>query len=106
MKIIFATNNKIGSVLIRLTTHCEWSHCACCFGDVAIEARFGGVAKTTPDEVKSRGRYSEIEVKLKDEKATYEFALNQVGKKYDYRGLAAFWFNRNLEGPENGIALS
>ena len=97
MQIIFTTNNMPLSVLIRTITSCKWHHVGVIVGGFVIEARFDGVTKTPIDEFKSRGKYSIENHPLADEQKANDFALMQVGKKYDIAGLVSFPFRKDWQ---------
>lgn len=99
MKILFFRDDLPVSRLIQYANSCKWQHVAAVFGDTVIEARFAGVSVTTIDEIKSRGEYHIIDVRLPDEPTAYNFALKQVGKKYDFSALLGFKAMLNLENP-------
>ena len=100
MRIIFATDNDPLSVAIRTATACPWHHVGAVFDDYVIEARFAGVLYTHIDEVKARGEYYIIDYPLDDEDEAKRFALDQVGKEYDFIGLVGFQFRLGLQDPD------
>ena len=93
MQIIFATDGEPLSKVIRAVTNCPWHHVGAIFNDeYVIEARFTGVIKTPLSEFKARGKYTIVDYPVKDEGAALDFALDQLGKKYDMAGLISFPF--------------
>lgn len=105
MKVIFSSNNKPFSLVIKLVTASMWHHCGVIFDnnpDVVYEARlFGGVQINTTADFKSRGKYQTIDIPLLDENSAKDYAISQLGKKYDLMGILALLINRSkLQNPD------
>lgn len=100
MKIAFATDSEPLSKLIRTVTSCQWHHVGVVFNDeYVIEARFIGVVKTPLADFKARGKYEIIDYEVPDEGVALDFALNQLGKQYDFAGLISFPFRVKWQDP-------
>ena len=90
MKIIFTHGTDAASKAIQAATSCKYQHVGALFGDFVVEARFKGVVKSTLADFKNRGDFEIHDYPLFDEGRALEFALNQVGKDYDFIGLSSF----------------
>lgn len=103
MKVIFARNNSIASILIRLVTWSRWHHCGALTddGQHIIEATlFNGVVKTPiRDFLKRYKKTSLVEINCND-KFAQEFLNKQVGKCYDIKSVLAILF-RVKQKPDN-----
>lgn len=105
MKLLIASGNSISSILIKMFTFSKWSHTAVMFDHLTvIDVTYRtGVRRITYEEFKSE--YSdiyEVDVFLPNEAAALSFALNQLGKKYDYTAILGILFrNRRWESDEN-----
>jgi len=99
MQLIFCTDNKPLSKIIRTLTSCKWHHVGVVFDGYVIESRFMGVVKTPIDNFKLRGAYTIVDCPVKDEDKALEFALCQIGKKYDIAGLLSFPFRTQWQDP-------
>lgn len=96
MKIVFCTNQNIGSIFTRWWTWSEYSHCGLVFDGKVIEATFWHGVTITP-LAEFMGRYKKIlfcEVPNTDEVKAGEWALKQVGKPYDYKAVFALFIKR------------
>lgn len=99
MKIIFVTDEDPLSVAIRTATACPWHHVGVVFGEYVFEARFPGVLRVKLDDVKARGKYFIVDYPLADEACAKRFAMDQVGKDYDFIGLVGFQFRIGAQDP-------
>lgn len=101
MKILVASSNSIGSILIKLFTFSSWSHTAVMFDEhTVIDSIFKcGVRRITLSEFKHEyPKVYEIDVDIPDEYASKDFALRQLGKKYDFTAILGIIFrNRKWE---------
>lgn len=99
MKLLFCTSNLPGAVLIRAVTWSSWSHVAVIVdeeSDVAIEAVWPRVRKTTVTEIKRKhSKWKIVEVPVDDEISVLDFLESQVGKKYDWTALFGILFHRD-----------
>lgn len=92
MQVVFFSFNNISGTFSRWSTKCDWSHVDMQFRDgTLIGATRHGVEKMKINDRISGKRpvraYRVDEIELPDEQAAYEFALAQVGKKYDWTAL-------------------
>ncbi len=105
MKLLIASGNSISSILIKMFTFSKWSHTAVMFDHLTvIDVTYRtGVRRITYEEFKSEyPDVYEIEVFLPREEAALTFALDQLGKKYDYTAILGILFrNRRWESDEN-----
>lgn len=110
MKIIFARNRSVASLIIRLVTWSRWHHCAVIMPDglTVIESRGGlwgdtGVIETPIKEFKSR--YSTIEIAEIDcvDDQGYDFLRSQLGKKYDFLAIFGILFRTGWDNHNRWI---
>ena len=102
MEIIFTTDNRIMSRLIRFFTACRWHHCGATFGDgIIYEARGShGVVASSVTEFKSRGEWASITIPTRDRESAKRFASKQLGKGYDWRGVFSFFLRNQKQSDE------
>tara|TARA_R110001606_G_scaffold385158_1_gene548504 strand:+ start:4870 stop:5298 length:429 start_codon:yes stop_codon:yes gene_type:complete len=103
MKVIFARNNSIASILIRLITWSRWHHCGVLTADskYIIEATaLKGVIKTPINEFMARYKKTDTVEIVCDDKEARVFLYNQVGKCYDFKSVVAIFF-RIKKKPDN-----
>ena len=99
MRVIFCRSNTIGGFLLRLFTMSKWNHVALEYNGRVIDANTG-VGVTECGIVEFNGRYSKTEtVKITsvNDNLSWKFAMNQVGKPYDWKAIFAFPFRKNWE---------
>lgn len=99
MKIIFSQTDGVASKAIQLATGCKYQHAAVIFDDIIIEARFTGVVQSAIEEFKSRGDFEVFDYPLVDEEKALAFALEQLGKDYDFVGITTFPFRTKWQDP-------
>lgn len=103
MIIIFAKNNGIPSLLIRLVTWSRWHHCGALTkdGKYVIEATaLHGVVKTPiNDFLKRYTKTSMVEIVCNKEQAE-RFLNDQIGKRYDFKSVIAILV-RAKKKPDN-----
>ena len=97
--IIFTRSNKIGSLIIRLFTWSDWSHCAVIDGDNVVESVMpDGVRVSSLSVLKASSSTWEIKTyPVKDSKVFVSYAKSQLGKKYDYLGAIGIAFRIKSE---------
>jgi len=102
LTILFCENNKPTSVLIKLFTLSNWSHCAILDGDFVIDSTLSTGVRRVPFRKwkKNYKSYEAVEVPCVDRKKAIEFARRQVGKKYDPLGILSLVLKRRGEHPE------
>lgn len=105
MKILVASGNAFSSLLIKLFTFSKWTHTAVMFDNLTvIDVTYKtGVRRITLEEFKQEYRdVFEIDIILPNEKEALQFALDQLGKSYDYTAMLGILFrNRRWESVEN-----
>ncbi|WP_342617224.1 hypothetical protein [Rhodoferax sp. GW822-FHT02A01] len=92
LTIAYCRRFDFASEVIRFFTGgALWSHCGVVVGDVVVEALTRGVV-TTPINDWKYPAFAFVQVECPDPEAAEQFALDQVGKKYDWLGcLGAPW---------------
>ena len=102
MKIVFATNNKIGSLFIRWFTWSRYSHVALVWGSNVIEATLAHGVRVFPFRsfVKKYKSVLLCNVKGVDEKKAVAFTLNQLNKPYDIKAIFGFVLRRKWTDAE------
>lgn len=105
MKLLIASGTSFSSLLIKLFTFSKWSHTAVMFdADTVIDVTYRtGVRCISYTEFKSEyPDVYEVDVALPHEDKALEFALDQLGKRYDYTAILGILFrNRKWESDEN-----
>lgn len=96
-----ASPNVLGALARRASKGARWNHCGVVVGDKVIEARvwFGVVATPLHEWV---ARYPEHEVKgieCPRPDLGEQFALDQLGKGYDYLGASGVPFRSHWQDP-------
>lgn len=98
IKILFSTNDKIGSKLIRAGTWSKYSHCDILteHGSVVGAVPFKGVIEYDPAE-RTTGKH---EIKVVEGVSYHEVLSNvysQMGKSYDWLGVIGVPFHRDWQ---------
>lgn len=98
--VVFASNNKPASLLIKLFTLSHWSHVAILDdeGYIFDSTLLSGVRRIHFDEWKTH--YKELDFTIfpvKDRKKAFEWLSAQVGKGYDALGIFSFILRKNYE---------
>ncbi len=109
--LVVDSRHNIGSWIIKLFTFSKWNHCGVLFDEedkdlddcVVIDSTLAtGVRSMTYKDFKKV--YSRIEVidsGAPDDNAGRRFAIEQIGKKYDWTALAGLVFQkRKWEDPD------
>lgn len=102
MLAVFTDSKGPFAELIKWKERGEWSHVAVCFApNRAIEATFlDGVRDRRFDSLLAdRPDHLILNIPLPNDHAAHEFALAQVGKRYDWTGVFGLGFDRNWEDP-------
>jgi len=99
MKVIYCSNNKLGSWLIRIFTWSRFSHVVYVEDQThIIDSTFthGGVQRRLlADIYRDYTTIEEVNIEVPDEKAALDFARSQLGKPYDKTAILGFIFRRN-----------
>jgi uncharacterized protein YycO len=100
VRVIFSRRRNLGSVALRTVMWSPWSHCGVIDGDFVIQAvanPFGKseVIYTHLEHFKAESaRWAIVEFEA-DERRTCEAARSQIGKPYDWLGVAGIGFHRD-----------
>lgn len=97
IKVIFSTTGGIGSRLLRVMMASPYSHCGIVAGDDVIEASTHGVRVVSLyDFIRGSTKHEVCEYEG-DNDAAVAAALKQVGKPYDWLGVAGVAAQRNWQ---------
>jgi hypothetical protein len=98
-KIIFGSNNKPFSVIIKIFTLSNWCHCGIIDGDYVIDSTLAtGVRRITLEEWKTHySKYEIVEMPIKNLNTSLKWARAEVGKKYDMLGILSLAVRKNYE---------
>lgn len=101
MKTVFCRSPNIGSLLLRTALWSSWSHCGIILPDGSVvhaDAYQGGVVHESWDKFSwARTRLSTKFIELPDDDAAHKFALDQIGKPYDWSGVIGIGIRRNWQ---------
>jgi len=97
--IIFASNNKPFSLLIRLGTLSNWCHCAILDGEYVIDTTLATGCRRIPvhEWVKHYPKYEVVQMPIVDKESAIELARSWVGSKYDWLGIFSFIIRKNYQ---------
>jgi uncharacterized protein YycO len=103
MKLLFATDNNIGSILTRWWLFSKYSHVAISKDGQVIEATFWHGVRQVPEEdfIKKYKEVLHCHVNNVDDEKAWKFASEQVGKPYDYTALFGLLFRKNWQEPDS-----
>ena len=93
LRVIFTRSHTPGSMVIRTMTWSSWAHCGIVTPEgTVIEARaFATVGERRVEDLQSHAsKWTERLIEVPDPDAGIAWARTQIGKPYDYRGIAAF----------------
>lgn len=100
MRAIYSRSLMPGSFVICALTWSKWSHCGVVTpdGTVIEAAAFHGVREISASEFLA-GKTSTLirEIPVPDDAAAIAFARTQVGKPYDYLGVAGIGLHRDWQ---------
>ena len=99
MKIIIASSNHPGSLVIKLGTMSHWSHVGILIDDEVYDTTLGtGVSKQSLKSFQNRYPVTEIlEIQVPDEDSAIKFLMQQMGKPYDWTALFGMVLQRNWQ---------
>lgn len=100
LKVVFTSQDNVGSGFIRAVEGGDYSHMALVLpGDRVIESvKATGVRIRRLDSLlEDAWHYSLMHLEVPDENAAVDFAMKQVGKPYDTMGLVGFGFGRDWQ---------
>lgn len=96
--VIFTRKRSLGSVLLRAWMHSRFSHCALVDtqAGTVIEASVHGVRERPLADLKAESSYfEELQLPCADPALALELARREIGKPYDWAGVAGFWTRRD-----------
>lgn len=95
--IIFASNNKPFSILIKLWTLSHWCHCAILDDGYVIDTTLKTGCRRIPfhEWIEHYPKYEIVEMPIINKKKAIKTARLQVGTKYDWLGIFSFVFRRD-----------
>lgn len=103
IRLIFSNSNKPLSPIIRAVTWSDYSHVGMLIDDTTViesTLSHGGVKLAPIDVFKQRASnwlLVELTVEVNDWGAILKAAYNELGKPYDFLGIAGIGFHRNWQ---------
>ena len=98
VQVVFSRNHAPGSILLRGLLWSPWSHCALVDGDMVIEAAaFHGVRERPLQEFMADATKAAMLELPGDQNAIIVAARTQLGKPYDWQGVAGIGFRRRWQ---------
>lgn len=104
MKLLVVNSKGIGAIFIKLFTFSRWNHTAIWFDDdTVVEAlAYSGVRCVSYERFKKAFPNHEIiQIGVPEEFKARKFALEQVGKKYDWTAIFSLIFQRKWQEPDS-----
>jgi hypothetical protein len=102
--IIFSRRHHPGSVLLRAGLWSPWSHCGVidhAKGEVVQAVAGSGVIATPLDAFKNdASRFAVVSFPFADAGRSVAAARNQIGKRYDLRGVTGTALHRRWDDPD------
>jgi len=103
MKLLFSRQRHIGSLGIRLVTWSTWSHVDIIVGEnkiISANARHGVSYDTLDYRLNNSSKAVIVDIPLPDEKSAELWGSSQIGKKYDWVGVAGLGFHREWDNED------
>jgi uncharacterized protein YycO len=104
MKLIYTSKkHSLSSFFIRLFTFSKYSHCAIDLGDDMIIDTVLTTGVRTSTVAEFAAMYPDqvvIDIKVPDDINAYQFALEQVGKPYDWSAIISLAAQRDWQEPD------
>lgn len=98
VQVVFSRNHTPGSILLRGFLWSPWSHCALVDGDTVIEAAaFHGVRERPLRDFMADATKAAMLELPGDAGAIIAAARSQIGKPYDWQGVAGIGFRRRWQ---------
>ena len=100
MQAIYLRHLNIGSLLLRTGMWSSWSHCGIVMPDATViqACALDGVIRTPLATVLANASDSAMKViDLPNDDAAYTFAIEQLGKPYDWPGAIGLALHREWE---------
>lgn len=98
VQVVFSRNHTPGSILLRAALWSPWSHCALVDGDTVIEAAaFRGVRERPLHDFMADATKAAVLSLPGDPGAVIAAARSQLGKPYDWLGVAGIGFRRRWQ---------
>lgn len=98
VQVVFSRNHSPGSLLLRTFLWSPWSHCALVDEDAVIEAAaFHGVRERPLRDFMADATKAAMLELPGDAGAVIAAARSQIGKPYDWQGVAGIGFRRRWQ---------
>lgn len=99
VRLVFTRSHHPGSVLLRAFLWSQWSHCAIVDGGQIIEAAANGGVRVRPliELTRASSRHVFVAMPCVDPGAVIAAARTQVGKPYDWLGVAGIGLRRRWQ---------
>lgn len=99
VRVVFTRRRHPGSLLLRAFLWSGWSHCAIVDGDKIIEAAASGGVRVRPlaELVAESSRHQFVDIPARDPASVIAAARAQIGKGYDWLGVAGIGFRRRWQ---------
>jgi uncharacterized protein YycO len=100
MKLLFTRRRHLGSWIIRFVTWSEYSHVDLLIDNQSLVGAiaFDGVVLSNVEARLSKASKAVLmDIPVKDIELSKEFAVNQLGKKYDWLGVIGIGLKRNWQ---------
>ena len=100
MKILFTRRRHLGSWFIRMVTWSAYSHVDFMIDDVHVlgaTAPYGVNVEPTRNRLAKASKAVVMEIKGVDLDQAKEFAIAQLGKKYDWTNIIGIYFHRDWQ---------
>ncbi len=98
VRLRFSTESNIESLVIRWFTHSSWSHVDFVMPNgKLLGARLKGGVELRPPGYARFSRSVDATITTPIAAQIYEFALDQIGKPYDWKAIVGFAIDRNWE---------
>ena len=97
--VVFGSNWKPASILIKLFTLSRWCHCGVVDGEHIIDTTLTSGCRRIPisEWVLHYNTYEVMSLPTKSREAYLEKARSYVGTKYDWRGVASYIFYKDID---------
>lgn len=99
MRLIFTRDHSFESLLVRAWMWSPWSHVGIVIGDNVLQVQpVGGVQLVPLAAVKAgASRWEIARLNCDNPDRIAAIAASQIGKAYDWRGIAGLWLRRRLQ---------
>lgn len=99
VRVVFTRRRHPGSLLLRVFLWSAWSHCAIVDGGQIIEAAATGGVRVRPlaDLLAESSHHAFVDLPCRDPASVLAAARSQLGKSYDWLGVAGIGFRRRWQ---------